>query len=419
MEVRRTAPVKLVVPDEHRDDLHESARQFLHCANRAAEFCWSDDSYMKCVTANTTARGALYDELRDETDLTANLVQEAIRRGVQAVKGCVERWKNGKRVSQPEFTSWSMLYDKRSATFYRNKVSLSTVNGRVECGFELPSDSPTPYEQYVLSEEFEFRASTLQYDAVDDEFYFHITTRKYDSEGEDGEDTEVSEDAEHQTVLGIDLGVTSLAVSSTGRFWQGDDYDHWIQEFEKRRGEMQQRGTQAAHNALLRLGKREEAWRKQYIHTVADEVVTEAVEHDYDIIVFEDLTDIRERLPQAKWHHVWAFRRLFEYVSYKAPERGVSVEQVEPNHTSQRCSRTDCGFTHDDNCHGEQFCCQKCGYEVNADYNAAKNIGLRYARKRRHRLRSSPTSGSGDASVNVRINGGTLNGGSHRPIAGD
>jgi IS605 OrfB family transposase len=418
MEVRRTAPVKLVVPDERRDDLHESARQFLHCANRAAEFCWSDDSHTECVTANTTARDALYDELRDETDLSANLVQEAIRRAVQAVTGCVERWKQGKRVSQPEFTSWSMLYDKRSATFYRNKVSLSTVNGRVECDFELPSDSSTPYEQYVLSDEFEFRASTLQYDAVDDEFYFHITTRKYDSIG-DGEPSEVSADTKHQTVLGIDLGVNSLAVASTGRFWQGDDYDHWCREFEKRRGEMQQRGTQAAHNALLRLGKREEAWRKQYIHTVANELVSEAVEHDCDVIVFEDLTDIRERLPQAKWHHVWAFRRLFEYVEYKAPEQGVSVEQVEPNHTSQRCSRRDCGFTHDDNRHGEHFCCQKCGYEVNADYNGAKNIGLRYARKRQHRLRSSPKSRSGDAPVDVRINGGTLNGESHRPIAGD
>lgn len=361
MEVRRTAPVKLVVPDERRDDLHETARQFRYCANRASEFCWSDTSYTECVTANTTARDGLYDDLREETGLTANLVQEAIRRGVQAVKGCVERWRQGKRVSRPEFTSWSLLYDKRSATFYRNKVSLSTVNGRVECDFELPSDSPTPYEEYVLSEEFEFRASTLQYDAVDDEFYFHITTRKYDCDGDDGGSAEVSADTEHQTVLGIDLGVNSLAVSSTGTFWQADDYDHWTQEFEKRRGEMQQRGTQAAHNAVRRLGKREQAWRKQYIHTVANEVVTEALSYDCDVIVFEDLTDIRERLPEAKWHHVWAFRRLFEYVSYKAPEQGVSVEQVEPNHTSQRCSRTDCGFTHDDNRHGEHFECQKCG----------------------------------------------------------
>ncbi|MFC6872694.1 RNA-guided endonuclease InsQ/TnpB family protein [Halobellus marinus] len=417
MEVRRTAAVKLIVPDERCDDLHESARQFLYCANRAADYCWAESSYKDCVTANTTARDALYGELREETDLTANLVQEAIRRAVQATKGVVERWKQGKRVSQPEFTSWSMLYDKRSATFYRNNVSLSTVNGRVECEYELPSDSPTPYEQYVLSEDYEFRASTLQYDKATDEFYFHITTQKVDSGG--GDDVEGSADTGHQTVLGIDLGVNSLAVSSTGRFWQGDDYDHWCREFEKRRGEMQQRGTQAAHNALLRLGKREEAWRKQYIHTVANDIVSEAVEHDCDVIVFEDLTDIRERLPHAKWHHVWAFRRLFEYVSYKAPERDVSVEQVEPNHTSQRCSRTDCGFTHDSNRDGEHFCCLKCGYEVNADYNAAKNIGVRYARMRQHKLRSSPTSGSGDAPVDVRLNGGTLNGESHQPIADD
>jgi putative transposase len=417
MEVRRTAPVKLIVPDERRDDLHESARQFLYCANRAADYCWNNSSYKECVTANTTARDALYAELREETDLTANLVQEAIRRAVQATKGVVERWKQGERVSQPKFTSWSMLYDKRSATFYRNKVSLSTVNGRVECEYELPSSSPTPYEQYVLSEDYEFRASTLQYDKATDEFYFHITTRKADSGG--GEDVEVSEDTGHQTVLGIDLGINSLAVSSTGRFWQGDDYDHWCREFEKRREEMQQRGTQAAHNALLRLGKREGAWRKQYIHTVANEIVSEAVEHDCDVIAFEDLTHIREHLPQAKWHHLWAFRRLFEYVSYKAPERGVSVVQVEPDHTSQRCSRTDCGFTHDGNRHGEHFECQKCEYEVNADYNAAKNIGIRYARKRQHKLRSSPKSGDGDAPVDVRLNGGTLNGKSHQPIAGD
>ena len=308
-----------------------------------------------------------------------------------------------------------MVYDKRSATFYRNKVSLSTVNGRVECDFKLPSDSPTPYEQYVLSEEFEFRASTLQYDKATDEFYFHITTLKYDNDT----DTEVSVDTAHQTVLGIDLGVNSLAVASTGRFWNGDNYDHWCREFEKRRGEMQQRGTQAAHNALLRLGKREEAWRKQYLHTVANEIVTEAVEHECDVIVFEDLTDIRERLPQAKWHHIWAFRRLVEYVGYKTPEHGLSVEQVKPNHTSQRCSRTDCGFTHEDNRNGEQFCCLKCGYEVNADYNAAKNVGIRYARKQKHRLRSSPKSAGGDAPVDVRLNGGMLNRDSYQPIAGD
>ena len=95
--------------------------------------------------------------------------------------------------------------------------------------------------------------------------------------------------------------------------------------------------------------------RDPNIHTVASEPVAEAVEHDCDVIAFEELTDVRERLPQAKCHHAWAFRRLYEYVSDRAPEQGVSVEQVVPNHTPQRCSRTDCGFTHEDNHRGEQF----------------------------------------------------------------
>jgi IS605 OrfB family transposase len=407
--------VKLTVSDEQRDALHRTAEQYLYCANRTADYCWSDTSHTECKTNKRYVRDALYSKLRKETDIQAQLVQAAIKRAVEAIKACVKRWKKGQRVSQPTFTAETMDYDTRSATFYRNKVSLATVAGRVEPSFVLPAGSPTPYERYVLSENYEFRESTLRYDAETDEFYLNISTRRLDG------DTEVSKDTGHpdQTVLGIDLGVNSLAVSSTGTFWHGDDYDHWTLEFEKRRGAMQQRGTQAAHNALLRLGKREKAWRKQYIHTVANEIVEEAVEHDCDVIVFEDLTDIRERLRHAKWHHVWAFRRLFEYVSYKTPEQGVSVEQVEPNHTSQRCSRMDCGFTHDGNRHGEHFCCQKCGYEVNADYNGAKNIGLRYARKRTHRLRSSPKSGSGDARVDVRVNGGTLNGESHRPIAGD
>jgi transposase len=180
-------------------------------------------------------RDALYAELRAETELPAQLVQAAIRRAVEAVKSVVERWKKKQRVSCPTFTAETMDYDARSATFYRTNVSLATVEGRVEPSFILPADSPTPYERYVLSEDYEFRESTLRYDATTDEFYLHVSTRRVNDE-----DAEASTDTGHsdQTVLGIDLGVNSLAVSSTGTFWKGDDYDHWCREFEKRRGEM-------------------------------------------------------------------------------------------------------------------------------------------------------------------------------------
>jgi len=115
--------------------------------------------------------------------------------------------------------------------------------------------------------------------------------------------------------------------------------------------------------------------------------IEEAVENDCSHIVLEDLTHIRENIPEATWQHVWAFRRLYEYVEYNAKEHGVEAVQVDPYNTSKRCST--CGFTHDDNRNEESFECQQCGYENHADYNASKNIGLQYLR----RPQKSPISG--------------------------
>jgi len=56
------------------------------------------------------------------------------------------------------------------------------------------------------------------------------------------------------------------------------------------------------------------------------------------------------------------------------------VQQVGSAYTSKRCA--ECGFTADENRpNRNDFCCQKCESEANADYNAAKNIGMRYVRR--------------------------------------
>ena len=48
--------------------------------------------------------------------------------------------------------------------------------------------------------------------------------------------------------------------------------------------------------------------------------------HDSSHIVFEDLTHIRENIPEATWQHVWAFRRLYQYVEYNADDGGAPVD---------------------------------------------------------------------------------------------
>ncbi|SDN31349.1 hypothetical protein SAMN04487949_0026, partial [Halogranum gelatinilyticum] len=59
MEVIRTVKVKLDIPDERCDDLHQTKDQFLHCANTTAEWAWRHPNDY-CVTSKQKAEKALY-----------------------------------------------------------------------------------------------------------------------------------------------------------------------------------------------------------------------------------------------------------------------------------------------------------------------------------------------------------------------
>jgi len=272
-------------------------------------------------------------------------------------------------------------------------VSLATTDGRIEADYVLPDeDSGTPHSEYLFSDAYETTGAELH--SHDGNWVLHIHCKR-DVES----DTSAQAATENGAVLGVDLGVNTLAVTSTGQFWTGDEFDHWRREYEQRRGDLQACGTRWAHQNIQSVGRKEEGRFKLMLHRISNELVSEARENECSVIAFEELTDIRERTG-ASWGHKWAFDRLYEYVQYKAEEHGIDVEQVGPENTSRRCSH--CGFTHPDNREDEAFECLKCGYENHADYNAAKNIGLRY-------LRRTQTGSGGDAPLGVRLNSGTLN----------
>ena len=401
-DVIRTVKIKLDVPNERCDDLHQTKNHFLHCANTTAEWAWRHPNDY-CITSKQKAEKALYDQLRNETELTANLVQKGIRRAIEATKSGVARLKKGDNTSQPHFDAWSVVYDKRSATFHRDHVSLSTVNGRVECNYVIPTEPEgTPIGEYLLNEDYEFRMSTLQYDRHTESFYLHARMRRIET---DEQSTTDSPDTKHRTVLGVDLNVNgSLAVTSTGAFiGKADEMNHRRREFEKTRGSMQQAGTRSAHLSIQSMNDREHRWMQDELHRASNQILEEARDHSCTHIAFENLTGIRDRMAGAKRFHAWAFRRLYQYLEYKAEMYGIEVEQVSPAYTSQRCSS--CGFTHENNRRSKhQFVCQKCEYELNADYNASKNV----ARKLLKRLHSGQMSSSGGAPCQCALTSGTL-----------
>jgi len=386
-EVTRTVRVRLDVPDDRKSDLHATNDRFQYCANRTADWAWRYPEE-DCVTSKSEAENAIYDDLREETDrLHANLVQKAIKRATDDIDSCVDRLADDEDTSKPEYDTFSIVYDKRAATYHRDKVSLATVNGRVECEYDLPADPEgTPHGEYLLNDDYDFSTSTVHYDSDADEFYLHAAMEREI-------DASSPEKAEDSRVLGVDCNVDDhIAVTSTGNFIGNADYlNHQRREFEKRRASLQQTGTRSAHLTYQRIGDRFGHWSRDYLHRCSKQIVKEAERHGCTHIAFEDLTQIRGRISGGKKFQQWAFRELQEQVAYKAEEHGIVVETVEPSYTSQQCSK--CGCTLEENREGQRFACLDCSYSVNADYNAAKNVARKLALKLQ-RGQKSPAGGA-------------------------
>jgi IS605 OrfB family transposase len=388
--IRRTVVVKLAVPDERRPDLRETIERFRQATQMVVDHAFERDEDGYVITSRQQLHKLTYQAVRAATDdFHADLVCAARNHAADAVNGVVQAWQRGKKATKPEFTADTVVYNRNAATYYDDHCTLATVNGRVTAEFILPAEGENPQTEYLRNDKWEIRESTLHYRNGD--YYLHVGVVK-DNE---------SKTAEGGTVLGVDLGVKMLAATSTGRLWSAGYLNHRRREYERIRGSLQQTGTESAHRTLNGLGDRESRWANDQLHCISKALVQEALAHDCSTIVFEDLTDIRERMPGVKAFHVWAFRQLYEYVEYKAAEFGITTTQVDPAYTSQRCSK--CGHTARGNrTRQAEFCCQACGYEVHADYNAAKNIGLKHV----HAGQKSPR---GRATYQLALKSGTLN----------
>ena len=289
------------------------------------------------------------------------------------------------------------MYNGRTITYHDDHVTLATIDDRVTAEFVTPEDDEgTPFAEY-WTDDWERKEATLH--KRDGTYYLHVAVEK-EVEAADSSD----ESTENGVVLGVDLNVDDhLAVTSTGAFLGNADYlTHKRDEYERRRSNLQQAGTRSAHLTIKSIGSRFAQWSADYLHRVSKALVREAVENDCTAIAFENLTHIRKRMSNASKFQQWSFRELQRHVEYKAEEHGIEVDDVQPAYTSQQCSHRTCGFTHDDNRDDDEFECLKCGKQLHADYNAARNIGWRLVQ---HWLKS----GAGRATSQLALKSGTLN----------
>ncbi|MEF8854289.1 MAG: hypothetical protein V5A24_02165 [Haloarculaceae archaeon] len=173
MEVRRTVPVKLDVDSDDAVLLRETVDEFLWAANHVVDHAWQGEYK---TTSKAQLQEETYDDVREQTRLHANLVQNARNKAAEAVQSAVARWKQGESAGKPFFSNPTVVYDKRSATFHDEYVLVATVDGRLELDYALPAaDRDTPHSRYLFNEDYEVTSAELH--CRDGEWFRHLRTK--------------------------------------------------------------------------------------------------------------------------------------------------------------------------------------------------------------------------------------------------
>lgn len=129
-------------------------------------------------------------------------------------------------------------------------------------------------------------------------------------------------------------------------------------------------GVHKRIEGIEKLKQKEANFRDRINHQYSRYIVDMAIKYKCKTIQMEDLSGISK---DSTFLKSWSYYDLQMKIEYKAKENGIDVIKINPKFTSQRCSK--CGYISEDN-RPEQsvFLCKKCGFGLNADWNAALNI---------------------------------------------
>ena len=343
---------KLQVPVELRNEIDrtllwfaEACHQIYEVAKR--EKCWN----------TTKLHHKVYKPVREATGLKANHVCQAIRRVIG----------NAASVKQVhKFRPTSINLDVRTFQYIED---LQTVGITLMCGRVKFKLSIGNYQLALLKGQAP-TAATLNKTKRGD-YYINVCVKG-----------PTNPTGQRLKVVGVDLGRRDIATTSTGKSWSGKQIPSIRDRYSFVRANVQSKRTRSSRRLLRRLSGREQRFQKWLNHNISKQLVQEGKQIGADL-AFEDLTNIRESLnkkPRSKTErrrtNNWAFYQLRLFVGYKANIAGVKVVFVPAAYTSQTCSR--CGHIHPvkgkSYRNGKVFKCGHCGFEHDADINAANNI---------------------------------------------
>ena len=262
------------------------------------------------------------------------------------------------------------LYSKELDVYIKwvNKIVFKVVFGNPHRSHELRS-----VIQNIFEENYLVQGSSIEIDDKEIILNLSLSIPKQELE------------LDENTVVGVDLGIAIPAVCGLSNnnyiresIGSKDDFLKVRTQLQSQRRRLQKslssnsggHGRKKKLKPLERLSDRERNFVKTYNHYVSKNVVDFAVKNKAKYINIEDLTgyDTSKFILRN-----WSFYELQQFITYKAAKYGIEVRKINPCYTSQVCSC--CGHWEEgqriDQAH---FKCKACGTELNADFNASRNI---------------------------------------------
>jgi IS605 OrfB family transposase len=335
--MKRTIKIKI-----ESDILKKTVEQYF----KAYKFC-IETGYNLHTSSKKKIHNVTYKEIRNRYPNIPSALVQTVRD-----VACENLWAV-KLKTKPIPKNKFIRYDTRTFEFRKKDslVSLSTIEGRQKISIRIPEY----FRKYL---DWNCKSAT-------------VTLRKNQLWLSIIMETKTPEKKQDKTYIGLDRGIKNIAVSSDNKFYNSKKLKKVKGNYQHLKAVLQSKGTRSAKRKLKKLSGKEKRFVRDMNHCLSKEVASK----DFTNFCLEDLKIRKEKKLGRKFNKLlgsWSFGQFQQFLDYKLEEQSKTLLLVNPCYTSQRCSV--CGNIGKSNRQGSNFKCKNCGFELNADLNAARNI---------------------------------------------
>jgi len=317
------------------------------------------------TTSRVKIHRKYYQKAKSKFNLLSANIQQALDKAIETQRAYYK--KQGKR-SKPQFRKEFACFRQDTFKIFEKYIQLNFSNRqRVNVPFKICNPN---HEEYLNQ-----KPKRAQLIKRKNKWFLHVSYQTPKIRNN------------NPNIIGIDLGVKRLAVVSNpegtiNKFFSGNKAIYVRNKYNWSRQQIQRAKdigeAKRGFRALKRISGKERKWITDINHKISKQIVEIAKENKANIAI-ENLKGIRERIKATRrvrrMLHNWAFRQLISFLTYKSAMAGVGLVALDPRGTSITCSR--CGHSHKRNRKNQsEFVCKKCGFHLNADLNASRNVAL-------------------------------------------